>query len=125
MSETALHYMTITEVAALIGSGELSPVEATQAQLDRIAELDGHLKSYATVMGEHASMQARRAEREIADGTYRGPLHGVPIAVKDLCFTNGVRTMGGCEGPMPSTCRRSTRPSWRGSKPPEPCCWAS
>ena len=95
MSETPLHYMTITELAGLIGSGELSPVEATQAQLDRIAKLDGHLKSYATVMADHAMLQARRAEQEIADGDYRGPLHGVPIAVKDLCFTTGVRTMGG------------------------------
>ena len=95
MSETALHYMTITELAELIGSGELSPVEATQAQLDRISKLDGHLKSYATVMADHAMLQARRAEQEIADGDYRGLLHGVPIAVKDLCFTTGVRTMGG------------------------------
>ena len=95
MSETPLHYMTITELAELIRSGELSPVEATQAQLDRIAKLDGHLKSYATVMADHAMLQARRAEQEIADGDYRGPLHGVPIAVKDLCFTTGVRTMGG------------------------------
>ena len=95
MSETPLHYMTITELAGLIGSGELSPVEATQAQLERIAKLDGHLKSYATVMTDHAMLQARRAEQEIADGDYRGPLHGVPIAVKDLCFTTGVRTMGG------------------------------
>ena len=95
MSETALHYMTITELAGLIRSGDLSPVEATQAQLDRIVRLDGHLKSYATVMADHAMLQARRAEQEIADGDYRGPLHGVPIAVKDLCFTTGVRTMGG------------------------------
>ena len=95
MSETPLHYMNITELAERIGSGELSPVEVTQAMLDRISRLDGHLKSYATLMADHAMLQARRAEREIADGAYRGPLHGVPIAVKDLCFTSGVRTMGG------------------------------
>ena len=59
MSETPLHYLTITELADRIRSGDLSPVEATQAQLDRIASLDGHLKSYATVMADHA-ISARR-----------------------------------------------------------------
>ncbi len=95
MSEAPLHYKTITETARLIESRELSPVEAATAMLDRISALDGHLKSYATVMGDHAMASASAAEREIADGNYRGPLHGVPIAVKDLCFTKGVRTMGG------------------------------
>ena len=95
MSETPLHYMTITELADRIRSGEVSPVEATQAQLARIDSLDGHLKSYATLMADHAIASAQRAGQEIADGDYRGPLHGVPIAVKDLCFTTGVRTMGG------------------------------
>ena len=95
MSEAPLHYKTITETAGLIESRELSPVEAATAMLDRISALDGHLKSYATVMGDHAMASARAAEREISDGNYRGPLHGVPIAVKDLCFTKGVRTMGG------------------------------
>ena len=64
-------------------------------QLDRVEALDGELKSYATVMADSAMAQARAAEAEISGGTYRGPLHGVPIAVKDLCFTTGVRTMGG------------------------------
>ena len=95
MPESPIHYKTITEIAGLIRSGQLSPVEITQAVLDRINTLDGHLKSYATLMADHALRSARRAEREIANGNYLGPLHGVPIAVKDLCFTNGVRTMGG------------------------------
>ena len=95
MAEESLHFKTITELAGLIESGQLSPVEATRAQLARIEELDGQLKSYATVMAESAMTQARSAEAEIAGGRYRGPLHGVPIAVKDLCFTTGVRTMGG------------------------------
>ena len=97
MTEAPLHYMTITEVAALIEARELSPVEVTDAMLARIDALDDHLKSYATVMSDHARSAARRAEREIAAGEYRGPLHGVPIAVKDLCFTSGVRTMGGAK----------------------------
>ena len=95
MAYESLHYKTITELAGLIESGELSPVEATRAQLERIEALDGRLKSYATVMADSALAQAEAAEAEIAGGNYRGPLHGVPIAVKDLCFTTGVRTMGG------------------------------
>ena len=95
MTDTPLHYKTITEIAALIEARELSPTEATRSTLERIDALDGRLKSYATVMADHAMAAARNAESEIAAGEYRGPLHGVPIAVKDLCFTEGVRTMGG------------------------------
>lgn len=95
MPDTPLHYKTITEVAALIRSRELSPVEVARAALDRVGALDGELKSYATLTADRATSAARAAESEIAGGEYRGPLHGVPIAVKDLCFTRGVRTMGG------------------------------
>ena len=63
--------------------------------LDRIARVDPTLKSYATVMGDEALEDARQAEREIKAGRYRGPLHGMPVGVKDLCYTKGVRTMGG------------------------------
>ena len=97
MADTPLHYQAITEVAGKLRSGGISPVELTRALLDRIAALDGELKSYATVMTEQAMAAARAAEQEIAAGGYRGPLHGVPIAVKDLCFTRGVATMGGAQ----------------------------
>jgi amidase len=90
-----MHYKTISELAPLIESGDLSPVELTQAQLDRIESLNGRLKSYATVTAELALEQARTAETEIANGNYRGKLHGIPIAVKDLCNTAGIKTMGG------------------------------
>ena len=97
MADAPLHYQTITEVAERIRSREISPVELTRMMLDRIAARDGELKSYATVMAEPAMAAARAAEAEIAAGRYRGSLHGVPIAVKDLCFTTGVATMGGAQ----------------------------
>ncbi len=97
MSERPLHFKTITEIAELIKAKHVSPVEVTTAILERIDQLDGRLRSYATVMADHAMGAARKAESEIIAGTYRGPLHGVPIAVKDLCFTKGVRTMGGSQ----------------------------
>jgi amidase len=90
-----LHYLELTELAARIRAREVSPVAVTRAQLDRIASLDGELGSYALVMADVAMAQAEAAEVEIADGRYRGPLHGVPIAVKDLCWTKGVPTAAG------------------------------
>jgi amidase len=92
-----LHYITILELSDLIKSRKISPVEITEAMLVRIEALDGRLRSYATVMADQAMAEAREAEAEIAAGVYRGRLHGVPVAVKDLCYTAGVRTMGGTQ----------------------------
>ena len=97
MPDTPLHYQTMAEVGARLQSRELSPVELTTAILQRIESLDGDLKSYATVMADSAMASARAAEQEIVAGNYRGGLHGIPIAVKDLCFTTGVATMGGAK----------------------------
>lgn len=89
---TDLCMAPLTDVAALIRSGKVSPVELTRSMLDRVAKLDPGLNSYLTVTAEHALERAAVAEREIANGAYRGPLHGVPIGIKDLCATAGVRT---------------------------------
>jgi len=94
-SPDRLHYHTLTEVADLIRRRAISPVAVTEAVLERIDQLDGRLHSYATVMTDRALAAAKAAEQEIAGGHYRGPLHGIPVAVKDLCCTNGTRTMAG------------------------------
>lgn len=90
-----LHYTSLRDIARRLQSKEISPVELTQQLLDRIAAVDPKLKSYATVMRDQALAAAKQAEAEIQRGAYKGPLHGVPIAVKDLCYTKGVRTMAG------------------------------
>jgi amidase len=92
---THLHYLTLTELAERIRAGAISPVVAVRAQLDRIAALDSALNSYALVMGDTAIAEAKQTETEIAAGRYRGPLHGVPVAVKDLFWIKGSPTAGG------------------------------
>ena len=77
-------YLTIAEAAGLIEKKELSPVELTQSRLDRIAKLDGQLHSFIRVLADEAHAAARVAESEIMDGRYRGPLHGIPIGLKDI-----------------------------------------
>ena len=90
-----LHYLEHKEIAARIRTRRISPLEVTRAQLDRIAALDGKLGSYVQVMADAAMAQAETAHAEIAAGRYRGPLHGVPIALKDLFWTKGVPTAAG------------------------------
>ena len=90
MSE--LHYLNLTDVARKVQSRELSSVEVTRHMLERIDRLDGKLRSYATVIADIALAQAKEADAEIADGCVRGPLHGVPIGIKDLCATRDAPT---------------------------------
>ena len=90
-----LCFLTLLEVSRQIQARALSPVEVTKAELDRIATLDPKLKSYATVMADSAMARAKRAEAEIGRGELKGPLHGVPIAVKDLCWTTNAPTAAG------------------------------
>ncbi len=89
------HYATLLEAADALKSRRISAVDLTGAILDRIARLDPLLRSYATVTADLALAQAARADSEIAAGRHRGPLHGVPIAVKDICDTAGVKTAAG------------------------------
>ncbi len=95
MSADDLCYSSLLEVGKLVQERKLSPVEVTQAQLDRIARLDGALGSYVYIMASTALEQARAAEKEIAAGEIRSRLHGVPVAVKDLCWTKDAPTTHG------------------------------
>ena len=92
---TDIHFDSLTSVARQIETKALSPVELTQSMLDRIARIDGQLNSYATVTAELAMQQAKEAEQEILAGNYRGAMHGIPVAVKDLCYTKDIATQGG------------------------------
>jgi len=89
---TDLCYRSISEAAAGLRRKEYSPTELAQACLDRIKAVDGQLHSYITITSELALAQARTAERELQGGNDRGPLHGIPIALKDLYATKGIRT---------------------------------
>ena len=95
MSNTELHFKSITEQAAMLRVGDVSPVELTSAYLDRIEALNGELGAYITVMGEQAMAQARQAESEMQAGEDKGVLHGIPVAIKDIIYTEGVLTSGG------------------------------
>jgi amidase len=89
MAANDLHYLGLIEVGQKIHTKELSPVEVTKAMLGRIEQLDGKLKSYACVMADTALADAAAAEKEVGSGKIRGPLHAVPVAVKDLCWVKG------------------------------------
>ena len=91
----ALHHRSLAAVAARIRGGGTSAVEVTRAALERIAVLDGRLHAFSVVTGDSALEAAAAADREISAGNARGPLHGIPVAVKDLCRTKGVRTRAG------------------------------
>ena len=95
MDKSGLPLLSASELSRLIASREVSPVEATEAYLERIDSLDFKFNAYLTVTRELAMDAARDAEREIAAGNHRGPMHGVPVAVKDQFLSAGVRTTGG------------------------------
>ena len=89
-----LPFLTIGEASGLIKSKEISPVELTESVLERIGTVDRKLNSYITVLADKAFESAKTAEKEISSGSYRGPLHGIPLGLKDIFVMKGA----------PSTC---------------------
>jgi len=90
-----IHYLELTDLTRRIHAGEMSSVRATQASLARIEALDDTLHSFALVLSEQALAQAREADAQISRGEIKGPLHGAPIAVKDLCWMQDIPTAAG------------------------------
>ena len=95
MKSTAICFLSIAEASALIASKELSPVDIIAAHLERIEETDGRLNSFITLLRDESLAAARDAERAIQSGDHIGPLHGIPIGLKDLYYTKGIRTTVG------------------------------
>ena len=89
-----LHFLTIAEASRRLRERSLSPVDLTAAFLDRVAALDATLNAYILVLGDSAMAAARQCEAEIADGAWKGPLHGIPIGLKDIYNTAGIATTG-------------------------------
>ena len=92
MASNDIAFLSATELGSAIRSMQISPVEAVEAYLERIKRIDPKVNSYITVMADQALGDARQAEAEIQRGEYRGPLHGIPIGIKDQIYTKGVRT---------------------------------
>ena len=101
---TDLHFLTIAQASAQIKARNLSPVELTQAFLARVKHVDAKLDSHLLLLEEQALADAKKAESEIAAGNWKGPLHGIPIGLKDIYNTAGIRTTGhsdAVQGPRP------------------------
>src|SRR5262245_24852558 len=90
-----LSYLSIAELAGLIGQKELSPVDLAEAALARVDALNARLNAICTIRPELVREQARRAEQRVMSGEAVGPLCGIPIGVKDLIFTNDLVSTGG------------------------------
>ncbi len=95
MADSEIVFRSASDLAALLKTRKLSPVEVVRAYLDRIDAVNPRLGAFITVTRERALAQAEQAEREIGAGRYRGPLHGLPYAPKDMLATKGIRTTNG------------------------------
>ena len=95
MNKSEIPFLTATELSGQIQSRNVSPVEVTEAYLERIEALNPTLNSYITVMADEAITAAQEAESAIASGGHKGPMHGVPVAIKDQFLTKGVLTTAG------------------------------
>ena len=91
---TDLHDLSIAELASLIAARKVSPVELTEALIQRVERFDSQTRAFITPTFDLARRQARAAEAEIAGGKYRGPLHGIPFGLKDIYDTKGILTSG-------------------------------
>ena len=92
-----LYELTMREASKLLKNGDLSPVELAQAFFERIDETEDRLHSFITLLNDRAMGEARKAEGEIRSGKYKGPMHGIPIVLKDLYDTAGIRTTSGSQ----------------------------
>jgi len=92
---TAPHNLTISEAGGLIAGRSISVLELVEDTLDRIERTEPLVHAYALVLQEQARENARRLDRELGSGVYRGPLHGIPVGVKDLCYTKDIPTEAG------------------------------
>jgi aspartyl-tRNA(Asn)/glutamyl-tRNA(Gln) amidotransferase subunit A len=97
-TDTSAADLSLQQAAAALRRKDLSPVDLARACLDRIATLDPRLNTFITLVPEQALAQAREQERELARGKRRGPLHGIPIALKDNIDTAGIRTTAAAKG---------------------------
>ena len=95
MDKPDIPFLSATELSQLIKKKEVPPVEATEAYLDRIDVQDFKFNSYLTVCRKQALQAAREAEQAIGKGDYLGPMHGIPVAIKDQIWTKGIRSTGG------------------------------
>ena len=91
---TDLHDLSIAELSGLIAARKLSPVELTEALIQRVERFDAQTHAFITPTFDLARRQARAAEAEIAAGKHRGPLHGIPFGLKDIYDTKGILTSG-------------------------------
>ena len=95
MIKAEIPFLSVAELSELIRNKEVSPVEATEAYLERIDSLDFKFNAYLTVCRKEALEAARQAEQAITQGHYVGPMHGIPVAVKDQLWSKGIRTTVG------------------------------
>ena len=95
MDKSEMPFLSVSQLSELIKTREVSPVEVVEGYLDRIDSLNDQVYAYLTVCRDEALQAARESERELARGEYKGPLHGVPVAVKDQLNTAGIRTTSG------------------------------
>ena len=95
MNRADIPFLSVTDLSGLIQGKEVSPLEVTEAYLERIDALDFKFNSYLTVCRKEALKAAREAEQAIVQGNYLGPMHGVPVAVKDQLWSKGVRSTAG------------------------------